>query len=233
MFDLKKNLLLVALLAVASLWGCNDDSLDAIITVDSNFEIALDGWDAEFSGYSSTADSTYLDTLAARARLPLGLDTTRYAFRVFARNTKENMFNYVKKKVTGFTPNGTYELVFDIDLGTNYPETAATSPASTVTLKAGASGSEPVRKLVNKIYTFNLDKGAGSQAGKDVVLTGSVASGRTDTRYATVRHSNAGQPFKITANNAGELWFFVGTESTYRDSTVFYYDRIIATIKEQ
>lgn len=230
---MKKNILLVALLSIASLWGCNDDSLDAIITVDSNFETALDGWDIEFSGYSSTADSTSLDTLAALARLPRGLDTTRYAVRVFARNTKENMFNYLKKKVTGFAPNGTYQLVLDIDLGTNYPETATGSPASAVTLKAGASGTEPVTKLANKIYTFNLDKGSGSQAGKDVALTGSVASGRTDTRYATVRHSNAGQPFEITANNAGEIWFFVGTESTYRDSTIFYYDRIIATIKEQ
>lgn len=225
---------MAGLAALATLWSCNDDSLDAVITVDSNFESATDGWISSFSGYSTSADSTYMDTLASRTRLPRGLDTTRYAYRIFSWNAKESMFNYLKKKVTGLKANSTYELVLDVDFGSNYADNAsAETPVRDVTLKAGASPDEPVTKLTNKVYTFNLDKGTGPEAGKDVVWTGSVASGRTDTRYAIVRHSNAGSPFKITTNNAGELWFFVGTDSNFRDTTVFYYDRIIATIKEQ
>jgi hypothetical protein len=233
-FALKKYILITAL-AIAGLWGCNDDSLDAVITVDSNFQASdegKDGWVAGYAGYAATADSTQLDTVAATALLPRGLDTTQYAYRVLSGYSKGNMFSYLKKRVTGFTPNGTYELVLDIDLGTNYPENLTPTPVGKVTFKAGLSQTEPLSKLVSGIYTFNLDKGTGAQTGKNVLLAGSIANGRTERRYSLVKYSNGGQPVTVTANSKGELWFFVGTDSDYKDTTIFYYDRIVATFKE-
>ena len=228
-----KKYILIASLALAGLWSCNDDSLDASITVDSNFQSGTDaanGWDAGFAGYAATADSTQLDTVAATALLPRGLDTTQYGYRVLSRYSKGNMFSYLKKRVSGFTPNGSYEMVLQVDLATNYTES---SVVDQVAFKAGVSPTEPLTKLVSGTYAFNLDKGTVKQPGKAVLLSGSIASTNADTRYYTLlKYSNEGQPLTVQANNQGELWFFAGIDSDSKDTTLFYYDRIIARFKE-
>jgi hypothetical protein len=231
-FTLKKYILIAAL-AVTGLWSCNEDSLDASITVDSNFQTGDEGengWVAEYAGYAATADSTQLDTAAAPALLPRGLDTTQYGFRVLSRYSKGNMFSYLKKRVSGFTPNKSYEMTLQVDLATRY---SASAIVDKVTFKAGVSTKEPLTSLVSGTYTFNLDKGTGKQIGKDVLLSGSIASTNPDARYHTLlRYSNDGQPVTVTSNSNGELWFYAGTDSDYRDTTVFYFDRIIARFKE-
>lgn len=230
-----KKYILITLLAAAGLWSCNEDSLDASITVDSDFQSGdANGWEAGFAGYASTADSSQLDTVGAPALLPRGLDTTQYGYRILSRYSKGNLFGYLKKRVSGFTPNGIYEMTLQVDLATRYSADSAKAVVDQVTFKAGVSGTEPATKLSSGIYAFNLDKGTGKQAGKDVLLSGSIASTNPDTRYYTLlRYSNDGQPVSVTANGNGELWFFVGTDSDYKDTTIFYYDRIIARFKEQ
>ena len=229
-----KKYVLTVILAAAGLWSCNEDSLDASITVDSNFQSSTNGengWIAGYAGYAATADSTQLDTVAATALLPRGLDTTQYGFRILSRYSKGNMFSYLKKRVTGFTPNKSYEMTLQVDLATRYSTSAVVDK---VTFKAGVSGTEPLTtKLASGIYAFNLDKGTGSQIGKNVLLSGSIASTNPDSRYYTLlRYSNDGQPVTLTANNNGELWFYAGTDSDYKDTTIFYFDRIIARFKE-
>lgn len=220
-------------MAATGLWSCNEDSLDARITVDSNFQTGTEGengWVAEFAGYAATADSSQLDTVPATALLPRGLDTTQYGYRILSRYSKGNMFSYLKKRVSGFTPNKSYEMELQVDLATRY---SASAVVDKVTFKAGVSKIEPLTKLVSGTYTFNLDKGTVQQPGKDVLLAGSIASTNPDSRYYTlVRYSNNGQPVTVTANNSGELWFYAGTDSDYKDTTIFYFDRIIARFKE-
>jgi hypothetical protein len=228
-----KYRILACLLSLAALSACNDDSLDAVIMVDSAFQTTKDGWKAEFSEYSSLTDTLSMDTAAAVTRLPIGLDTSQYSYRIYTRNAKDNMFVYLKKKVTGFTPNATYNLVFDIAFGSKFPkDDSPGAPWNLVYLKAGASPKEPKSTLTNKVYRFNLNKGAVAQAGTDVALATDVANGISQRKYALVRHSNADKPFSVTANQQGEIWLFVGTDMNYKDSTTFYYDRITATIKE-
>lgn len=226
--------MLIAVLAAAGLWSCNEDSLDASITVDSNFQAGAggaDGWTAGYAGYATTADSSQLDTVAATALLPRGLDTTQYGYRILSRYSKGNMFSYVKKKVTGFTPNKSYEMTLRIDLATRY---SASTVVDKVTFKAGVSTTEPLTtKLSSGTYAFNLDKGTGKQVGKDVLLSGSIASTNPDNRYYTLTtYSNEKQPVTLTADSKGQLWFYAGTDSDYRDTTIFYFDRIIARFKE-
>lgn len=230
LFTLKKYIL-ITILAAAGLWSCNEDSLDASITVDSNFQSGnKNGWTEAFAGYAATADSTQLDTVAATALLPRGLDTTQYGFRILSRYSKGNMFAYLKKRVSGFTPNKAYEMTLQVDLATKY---VASAVVDKVAFKAGVSPIEPLTKLVSGTYTFNLDKGTVAQPGKDVLLSGSIASTNQDTRYYTLsRYSNDGQPVTVTANSSGELWFYAGTDSDYKDTTIFYFDRIIARFKE-
>ncbi|WP_353721429.1 hypothetical protein [Dyadobacter sp. 676] len=229
-----KKYLLITLLAVAGLWSCNEDSVDAFITVDSNFQTGTDGdngWIPGYAGHASTADSSQLDTVAATALLPRGLDTTQYGFRMLSRYSKGSIFSYLKKRVGGFTPNGNYEMMLQVDLATNYPAGDPKNVAGQVTFKAGVSVIEPQSRLVSGVYQFNRDIGTVKEPGKDVLLSGSIASSNPNNSYYTLlRYSN--EPITVTASNKGELWFFVGTDSDYRDTTIFYFDRIIATFKE-
>lgn len=221
------------MLAAAGLWSCNEDSLDASITVDSNFQTGdagEDGWIPGYAGYAATADSSQLDTVAATALLPRGLDTTQYGFRILSRYSKGNMFSYLKKRVTGFKPGKSYRMTLQVDLASNY---TADAVVGKVAFKAGVSMDEPLTKLVSGTYTFNLDKGTVAQPGKAVLLSGSIASTNSNALYYTLlSYSNDSQPITVTANSNGELWFYAGTDSDYKDTTIFYFDRIIARFKE-
>ncbi|NIJ52037.1 hypothetical protein [Dyadobacter arcticus] len=232
---MRKWINFAGLMLAIGITSCNDDGLDAITTVDSNFETGLDGWSAEFADYSTETDTAILDFASGQALLPTGLDTTQHAYAIQSMNRSDDVFMFLKKRIKGLVPNGTYSVVFDLTLGTNYPENSfgiGGSPGSSVYLKAGASGIEPGVKLVNKFYEFTLDKGQQSEQGEDALVLGNVANEREDAKYALVKRTNADKPFTVKANAQGEVWLFVGTDSGYEGLTLLYYDRIVATIKE-
>ncbi|QRR01705.1 hypothetical protein [Dyadobacter sandarakinus] len=234
---MRKWLLYAGMVITLFVSGCNDNgNINTTTIIDANFQTGVDGWTPGFSEFSTDTDSATLQTAAGVARLPKGLDTTQYAMRMQAQNGSDDMFMFLKKKVSGFVPNQTYNINIELTLGTQYPAASmgtGGSPGSSVYLKAGASPIEPVVKLDKGFYHFSLDKGQQSQAGKDAVLLGDVANGEEDFVYRLVQRSNAGKPISVKANAAGEIWFFVGTDSGFEGLSIFYYDRIRITATEQ
>jgi hypothetical protein len=188
---------------------------------------------ADFAEYStSTADSS-LEMAFGRSRLPAVLDSTKYGLRIQGHNRSDDMFMFLKKRVTGLLPNHSYKVVFDINLGTSYPENSVGtggSPGSSVYLKAGASPNEPVKKLVDEFYTVSIDKGQQASEGKERVVLGNVSNGLETYDYRLVSRSNSGKPVNVTANANGEIWLCVGSDSGSEGLTVLYYDKIKATI---
>ena len=233
---MKHWILFSALSLAAFMSACNDDdSLDPVFISDSPFETGTDGWVAEFADYATTTDSLTLQMLAVRSRLPMGLDTSKYAYLVQASNGSDDMFMYLKKKLTGFNANQAYNISFEVTIGTNYPEEgigAGGAPGGSMFLKAGASGIQPARKLVNEFYHFNLDKGAQSEEGVDAVIIGDATNGTSQNSFKLVRKSTT-KPFVAKANEKGEIWLFVGVDSGYEGINTVYYDRITASISPQ
>jgi hypothetical protein len=230
---MKKWFISMALTVAAGLTSCNDDKLNAIITVDSEFESTTEDWVADFAEYStSTADSS-LEMAFGRSRLPAVLDSTKYGLRIQGHNRSDDMFMFLKKRVTGLLPNHSYKVVFDINLGTSYPENSVGtggSPGSSVYLKAGASPNQPVKKLVDEFYTVSIDKGQQASEGKEMVVLGNVSNGLETYDYRLVSRTNSGKPVSVTANANGEIWLCVGSDSGFEGLTVLYYDKIKATI---
>lgn len=227
---MKKWILFSAFSLAGLVSGCNDDdSLNPVFISDSAFETAVDGWVAQFSEYSTETDSTTFEMSASRTRLPFGLDTSKYAYRMQSHNRADDMFMYLKKKVTGFDTNKVYNVTFEVTLGTNYPENSVGiggSPGSSVYLKAGASNVQPTRQIKDKMYEFNLDKGAQSQEGADAIILGNVSNGDDKTVYKLVQKNSGSKTISVKPNEAGEIWLFVGTDSGFEGLTVLYYDRI-------
>jgi hypothetical protein len=228
---MKKWITGTILLTAVILSSCNDDGLDAITVVDSNFETGIENWKAEFAEYHANITDSTLSLVSAQTRLPKGLDTTQHALMIQGANRSDDMFMYLKKRVSGLVPNANYSVQIEVNFGTNYPANSigiGGSPGSSVYLKAGVSAIEPARKLEDGFYHFNLDKGAQSQIGKDAVLLGDISNGKEDTSFVLVKKSTI--PITVKASAEGEIWLFVGTDSGFEGTTRLYYDRIRASI---
>lgn len=224
-----------ALLGV-SLWSCDQDKdVSGMKLVDSNFEKTMDGWASGLADFPQDHDTTLMKFDVQLAKLPSPLDTTRKSVRMQSNNTSDDLFMFLKKKVTGLDPSRTYQVLYEIDLGTKYPKGSmgvGGSPAEAVYLKAGASPNEPVRKLVDGFYGVTIDKGQQSVGGKEMSVIGNVSNGVDSTVYKLVQRSNTEAPVSVKPNAQGEIWLCVGTDSGFEGLTVLYYDRIKVTIKE-
>lgn len=233
---MKKRVWMMSALLGVSLWSCDQDKdVSGMKSVDSDFETTTDGWSVGFAEYSVEQDSTIFEFNSRVAALPAPLDTTKKALRVQSHNRSDDVFMFLKKKVTGLDPNRTYKVTYEIDLGTNYPNGSVGiggSPAESVYLKAGASPNEPVRKLVDGFYGVTIDKGQQATGGKEMPVLGNVSNGVDSTVYKLVQRSNTEAPVSVKPNAQGEIWLCVGTDSGFEGLTVLYYDRIKVTIKE-
>lgn len=243
---MKKWILWGSLAAVACLTACDkeNDKLNAITIVESQFETTVENWSSDFAQYSDalftgtkkdSLTKAYLQISMERTQLPIALDSTKYGLRSQSYNPKDSLFMFIKKKISGFIPGRNYKVVFDINLGTTYFEKSADSlgsPSNSVYLKAGASPSEPLKTLVNGYYNFSLNKGKLSQDGTEMVVLGNVSNGSDKQIYRLVPRSNGNNPVMVKAGEQGQIWLCVGYESNYKGISVLYYDKIKATITE-
>lgn len=233
---MKKNVWMMSALLGMGLWSCNqDEDVNGIKVVDSDFQTTTDGWLAGFAEYSEEQDSTMFEFNSRLAALPVPLDTTKKAIRMQSHNRSDDVFMFLKKKITGLDPTRTYKVTYEIDLGTNYFKGSVGiggSPAESVYLKAGASPNEPVRKLVNGFYEVTIDKGQQATGGTEMPVLGNVSNGLDSTAYKVVKRANTEAPVLVKPNANGEIWLCVGTDSGFEGLTVLYYDRIKVTIRE-
>jgi hypothetical protein len=223
-----------------SMFGCDDSDdennfvLDKVIT--SDFETNADDWTGDLSEYSTATDTSSTEFKFQRTTLPTPLNTKMYGLMLQSHNRSDDMFMFLKKKVDGLKANQAYNVTFEIDLGTQDPLTSigiGGSPGSSVYLKAGASAIEPAKKLVDGFYTFNLDKGAQSQNGKDLIVLGNISNGLETETYALVKRDNLTQPVTVTSDKNGAVWVCVGTDSGFEGLTSLYYDKIKVSITEK
>jgi hypothetical protein len=237
---MKKWVFLSGLALAVSMFGCDSDDDDKNLvlekTITSDFEKSADEWTGDFSEYSTATDTASLELRFRRATLPAPLDTKTYGLMLQGHNRSDDMFMYLKKKVTGLKPNTPYNVIFEVDLGTKYSSGgfgAGGSGGGSVFLKAGASAIEPAKKLVDGFYTFNLDKGTQSQEGKDFIILGNVANGLETDTYALVKRDNLAKPVTVTSDASGALWVCLGTDSGFEGLTQLYYDKIKVSIKQK
>jgi hypothetical protein len=223
-------LVVVSLFSLIVIISCSnkDFVVSAIKTATSNFESNSDTiWTGGVAGYPATVSLDNIRFSAVINTLPTGLDTTEYALHVYSRNLTGAMFTYVKRKLGGLAKNTSYEVAYEIDLATNYPENIPAGNA--VFLKAGASSVEPG---ADASRTFNLDKGDGASGGNQMVLLGNVSNELSRATYVNTRKTSSGKPIVVQSDEHGDIWLCVGIESLYAGATDLYFHRITATINQ-
>lgn len=221
-------------LTIALLYGCNLDEEGASprMTLRYDFESCEQSWSGGFADLpflADEADSALYELRFARETLPAPLDNKRHALLLEGHNRSDDLFMFLKRKVTGLDPNREYELVFTITLASDAASGGVGiggAPGESVYLKAGGSTMEPMSVLQEGFWEMNIDKGNQAQGGAQMVVLGNVANGTSEYKYALIQRSNIGQPVRVRANAQGELWLIAGTDSGFEGFTGLYYDEI-------
>lgn len=192
------------------------------------------GWKGDFSDYP-VGDSIAYGLYVRHDLLPDNLGD-RKGLMVSGTNYSDDLFMFIKKRVTGLIPSREYQIGFQLKFASNAPTGTVGvggSPGESVYLKAGASAIEPIKVTSNGYYQMNIDKGNQLSGGQDMVLVGNIASQSTSFDYSLVERNN-GASFTATSDANGELWLIVGTDSGFEGTTTLYYTeiRVIFTLAE-
>ncbi|MDT0676596.1 hypothetical protein [Autumnicola musiva] len=225
---MNKNIYLLLMILLFS--GCSDgDTGNDPLQKSFNFNTGVEEWQADFADYPEGEESFY-ELEYAYAALPSPLDQDDHAIKQSGNNHSDDLFMFIKRKITGLKPNSNYDITFTLEFATNAPDNSfgvGGSPGSSVYIKAGASQVEPVKELDdNGIYRMNIDKGNQAEEGEDMINLGDFSNGLEEDVYALKTLSNQ-DPFVMKSDENGEIWVIVGTDSGFEAATTIYYNNIL------
>ncbi len=160
------------------------------------------------------------------------------ALMIRGMNRSDDLFMFIKRQLTtadGIKPGTSYQLRFVVELATNAPAGAfgvGGPPGEAVWVKVGGAPVEPVPVIIDEAgtpyYVPNVDKGRQNEDGEHAIRIGDVAKvecGEFDV-YELKTLSNSDNPITVTADDNGNLWLLVGTDSGFEGMTELYYTSI-------
>ena len=227
---------LIVLVCIVLLFGCSlsdDDQGISVFSVSFDFSQSEEGWKADFTDLpSKEEDSSFYELKYGYTDLPANLGSKK-AIMLSGNNHSDDLFMFIKRRVSGLIPNTSYTLVFDVEFASNAPKGSVGiggSPGESVYLKAGASEIEPVKNVQGDQYVLNIDKGNQSAPGSNAIVLGDIAIPSTVAEYALITRNNSSpsaEPFIAKSNAGGDIWLLIGTDSGYEGTTTVYYTKIM------
>lgn len=215
----------LSLLAV----GCiKEDANDgAVLRLSDNFETGNNGWIAGFADYNSSNEAMF-ELESGIRNLPAPLDQTKKGYFISGANLSDDLFMYLKKKITGLAANTAYQARFQFSLASNAPSNAVGiggAPGESVYFGIGVVTKEPVTVAENGFVEINIDKGNQSGGGPDRKVIGHIANGKSlnETEYVLLQKEGN---FNFTTGADGTVWAMVSTDSGFEGKTSLYYDGI-------
>ena len=86
------------------------------------------------------------------------------------------------------------------------------------------------------VLRMNIDKGQQSKGGEDMIVLGNVAYAPESEEDAGQWHiktlGSEDQPFSVTSDGDGAVWFIVGTDSGFEGLTALYYDQVTVNLEK-
>lgn len=225
------------LCALAFSAGCDDDdelqSPDSVFMYD--FEQGDQGWQGGIADFPKDWDQSRFEFEFVHDHLPAEVDEEWKAMRISGRNLSDDLFMFMKKQLTGLKPNHTYDVTFQIELASQYPEASVGiggSPGASVYLKAGGSATEPIPVEAGDYIRMNIDKGNQAQGGEDMQVLGTIGIPGEEFRYQLIQRDNLQNPIEITTGSNGSLWLIIGTDSGFEGTTTLYYNSVEVVVRE-
>lgn len=195
-----------------------------------NFDTNVTDWRYGYSDYSPDHDPGDVVVQPRSAPQPF----TGFGLYSFGTNLSDDLFIYAKKQFSGFKPNTSYALKFDVTFLTNAPTGCAGvggGGGDAVVLKAGASAVEPITVWRGDSYRMNVDIGRQMVAGKDAVILGTIAGTNSECAKLFYESKTLASTASITAtsDSNGSLWILFGTDSGFEYASHIYYRSAVVT----
>ncbi|WP_406695215.1 dockerin type I domain-containing protein [Singulisphaera sp. Ch08] len=209
----------------------------AVETVTASFDFTQgdQGWESGFADLPANPNASY-ELQAGLRPLPPSLGVNGTGYLLQSHNRSDDVFMYLKRKLDvtdGIVPNQVYSVKFQITLASNAPSGSfgvGGAPGEAVVLKAGAGPVEPRGVANNGFVRLNVDIGDQSTGGPGASAVGHIANGETENGTdpvpyvsLTKQHTHT---FAAKADNDGNLWLLVGTDSGFEGLTALYYQEI-------
>lgn len=208
-----------------------DDTRNQMAEFSYEFDSGMEGWEGDFADYPIGESEDY-ELEYEYSTLPEPLDEEEGALRMSGTNMSDDLFMFIKRKITDLDPSTTYEATFSVQFASDVPDGmvgVGGSPGESVIIKAGATTIEPVPVEDDMdYYRMNIDKTSQSGDASDMIELGDF-SNDTDQEVYTLKTVTSDQRFQVTTNQNGELWLIVGTESGFEANTNIFYNTIQAT----
>lgn len=220
--------LIVGILSSCSLASNNNFNLSTIAYDLNSSQL---GWGGDFADYK-IKDSVLCDLNIESTTLPSNLSVNQKSIKISGTNWGDNLFMFLKKKVSGLKPNADYTVVFEVELASDAP--LGNAKGDSVFLKVGAISQEPKAVKEGDYYRMNINKGLGYAGGSDMVVIGTIGTSYNAQGYSLIQKSNdtnSSNPYILGhTNDKGELWLIVGTDSTYKGFSSIYYTSVTVVI---
>ncbi|WP_026998047.1 hypothetical protein [Flectobacillus major] len=225
---------LFSIFAAATMMACSDDNVSTPtkFILEDKFDTSAQGWVGDFADYPVT-DSVFYQLSYSHTKLPAPLDSTKKGLRISGSNHSDDLFMFMKKKVSGLKPNQTYSAKFEVEFASNVPKGlfgVGGSPGESVYFGAGFSAIEPKKEKDNGYYRIkNIGKISQATDGKDMKVMGNVANDSEEAKYKLVKRTGT-----VTGktDDKGQLWLIVGTDSGFEAITTLYYTKVNVEFNE-
>lgn len=222
-------------LVIITMVACKQDSYIEREPMEFTFDFSggANGWTGDFADYPVGEKSAY-ELKFEISTLPEPLNQNETSLMLSGTNMSDDLFMFLKKKLTGLKENATYNIKFTIEFASNVPDGLlgiGGSPGESVYVKAGAADVEPAPEEDDaNFFRMNIDKGNQANDGDDMKVLGDF-SNDTDQDVYTLKTLSNENPMTVTADSNGELWIIVGTDSGFEGNTTIYYNEIEVELK--
>lgn len=205
-------------------------------TVHVDFRQSSQGWTAGFADYPVGQDDFY-ELEADYRSLSAPLDSSQNGHFLSGNNHSDDLWMFIKGRVSGLDANHTYSVQFEVEIATRAPSGCVGvggAPGEGVSVKAGASVTEPEAVMTGTDWRMNVDKGNQSTGGANALVVGDMANSvrcGEPPRWELEQLSSGSESITVTADSDGRVWLFAGTDSGFEATTRFYFTWIIANFE--
>jgi hypothetical protein len=228
--------IIISLILLFACKKSNDDLPLSDSKLEYDFSTGTEGWTGDFADYPNDPMMIPQYQLEfSHSNLPDPLNKADGALRQSGINRSDDLFMFIKKKITGLQSGKTYTVDLTVEFATNAASNmigVGGAPGEAVWIKAGAVSIEPMKVLNNSenFFRVNIDKNNQSNSGRDMKVIGNFANG-TDANIYKIKQLSTTTPITVQANTQGEIWLLIGTDSGFEAKTTIFYNSIKATIK--
>ena len=229
--------ILFVIVLMIGVGSCSKEQIVKVYSFTYSFRDSLSGWEGGFADHPADTATYHLHASLDTLPYNINADSTKKAIRLSGTNRSDDLFMFIKRKLTGLRKNTTYQVLLNVKLASNAPTNATGAggaPGESVYVKVGASTIEPQSLLVDGFYAMNIDKGYQSEGGENMKVVGHVGVNDKTTSYTIIsRFNTTSNPVIATTNEAGELWLIIGTDSGYEGTTTLYYTQVDVVLNQE